>query len=293
MSYRGEKPRKFTADNPYDTGDRSFHFRSKREELSTGFDHDDTNELDAVKRAVDLSKLHKSVDKTDVQKGQNPSEKMKVDIPNGSKEKESDNKEILDTALEIFDNLDTQKYYVSSIREILETPYFGDKLHDFIMANKVYYKGSYNKLNSNWRSMLGFNPNKNYEGKNVSHTNMRIAAASQLLMIEYYKTHVFETEKKINLNPWRFADGKTGAYTVSVYSEYWKSKYSANSDRKQTNRTVLTEGYSNKKPFDNAMSQLNTELQNSGTDPTPKLTSEENKKKQDTANEIATRLPSL
>ena len=283
MPPKGKKSRKFTAENPYDKGDRSFHFRGKREELSTGFDRE--TDLDVVKRDIDLDKLHAEVDKKKPSGGEEV-----ADTKDKGKEKEKGGKEVFGGVLDIFGNLETQEYYVNAIREILETPDFGDRLHDFIMANKTYQKSTYHRLNSDWREKLGFNPDGKYEGRNLNHTNMRIAAASQLLMIEYYKARVFEMEKKVDLNPWRFADGKTGAYTVSVYSEYWKSRHSANSNRKKPNRTDLAAGYGAEESFDNAMTQLNIELQNSDTVPTPKRASEEDEDKQDPAAKLAANL---
>ena len=249
--------------------DRSFHFES----ASKGdFDHGLGNlkqKKDALKASVDRRKLKGELEgNTPNKEGRNQegnrdniNTRERNNHPSRNKEKTRNIRETLD----IFGDKETMKHYMDGIREALETPGMGDKLHDYITANERYKRSSFHTLNSQWQEMLGFTPDEKYLGKNNRETNKRIAAASQLLMIEYYQTHVFESEKTLDLNPWRFADGKTGAYTVSVYAEYWDYRHGALSKREKPNRAVLGEGYEDSNTFDTASRELDAAIESSTT----------------------------
>ncbi len=169
--------------------------------------------------------------------------------------KNKDKPEINDVSsevMEIFGNdKETMKHYVDGVRaamrrmrEALETPRSKDPLHDFITTNGSYKRNSFRRLNADWQAMLKFTPNEEYKGPNAKITKMRIVAASQLYMVEYFKTHVFKSKQSVDLNPWNFVDGKTGPHTVSVYSAYWNTEHMPKSARPETESAQLEAEYS-------------------------------------------------
>lgn len=178
------------------------------------------------------------------------------------KTKEAEEKLKVRLIKEIFGDEETQKWYVDRVREALETMN-SDRLHAFIVNHPRYGKGEFRKWNADLAKLLAISVEKKYKGKNEAHTNMRLTAATQIVLVEYYKNDVFQItipEKKIN--PFIFIDAKWGPYSNSVLAEYWKHKHGPKSAKPDPNRSGLKKSYGakSKQVYGDAMAYLDAQL---------------------------------
>jgi hypothetical protein len=146
---------------------------------------------------------------------------------------------------EIFVDSETQEYYLNSVREALETPGVGDRLYDYIVAHPTYGKSKFVSWNSEFNSdVIRLKPEGRFKGKDEKETNMRITAATQIVLVETYKNDVFQLTMK-EVNPWIFIDGKMGPYSVSVLAEYWKGRFGPKSKgKKPPEHPTISSSYS-------------------------------------------------
>ncbi|HDL90256.1 MAG TPA: hypothetical protein ENG14_05075, partial [Thermodesulforhabdus norvegica] len=144
--------------------------------------------------------------------------------------------------LDVFETSECQKWYVDNVRESLETPKMGDKLHKFIADHKIYSMGDYARWNTEFAKLVKINLG-DFEGETKAITESRIATACQLVMVDYFNCDVFKVATD---NGWNDEDGKYGPYTNSIVNRYWIGVHGPTSKKKPAGRSRLSTGFAPK-----------------------------------------------
>ncbi|MBN2306742.1 hypothetical protein JXD20_02045 [Candidatus Peregrinibacteria bacterium] len=138
------------------------------------------------------------------------------------------------TIEEIFETRECQEWYINKVREALENPAIGDKLHAFIHRNKGYRNNSYQAWNRDFAEVINLTDiPEAYRGAGKTVTYRRITAAAQHVLVDYYQNDVFQISlEREKSNPWIYIDGLMGPYSVSALNDYWMTRHSKGSKMK-------------------------------------------------------------